>query len=212
MKRHRSSQRQRLCMSLLVAAAVLLPSTLPATTFIVDPDHSSVTFRIRHLFTPVTGRFDTFRGRIVFDDKNPRVTKIEGTIVTASINTNSERRDEHLRSKDFFDVAKYPQITFSAEKLTEIDPEARTAKLHGTLSMHGWAHAVILDASFLGMGTGPSGEKRAGFSATTTIDRRDYGLDWNKPTEPGVLDVNAQGLLVGTEVAIEIHVEATAER
>lgn len=182
------------------ALAIGVPATSLADTYLIDKDHTSVTFQIRHLFTKVTGRFDSFEGKVNFDPAKPEQTKVEGSIDTKSINTNVEKRDAHLRSDAFFDVEKYPKITFVSTKVTDVDPKALSGKLHGNLTIHGVEKPVVLDVQFLGRGKDPWGNEKAGFSATTKINRKDFGLNWNETVETG-------GLLVGDDVEIEISAE-----
>ena len=174
-----------------------------ATTFQIDPDHTNVSFHVRHLFTSVTGRFEKFEGVIRLDDHDPAKTTVEGSIDAASINTNVARRDNHLRSPDFVDVEKFPKITFKTTSVSDIDAAAKTSKLHGVLTIHGVEKPVVLDAAFLGSGKDPAGNQRAGFHASTTINRKDFGLNWNKALESG-------GFLVGDEVKIDIDAEGVA--
>src|SRR5947199_2813915 len=101
-----------------IAFSLLSASQSLATTYKVDPAHTSVEFRVRHLFTTVTGRFESFDGKIVFDEKEPAKTRVEGSIDAATINTNVKKRDDHLRSADFFDVAKFPKITFQSASVS----------------------------------------------------------------------------------------------
>jgi polyisoprenoid-binding protein YceI len=192
--------KNRIRLWVAVAAALLSASTSLAETFDVDPAHTSVEFRVRHLFTTVTGRFESFDGKIVFDEKEPAKTRVEGSIDAATINTNVKKRDDHLRSADFFDVAKFPKITFQSASVSDLDPSGKKGKMEGTLTIHGVSRPVVLDASFLGKGKDPGGHERAGFHGTTTINRKDFGLTWNKALESG-------GLLLGDDVTIEIDVE-----
>lgn len=185
---------------MLVALAIGAPAASLAETFVIDKDHTSTTFRIRHLFTKVSGRFDNFEGKVDFDPAKPEQTKVEGTIDVNSINTNVENRDKHLRSDAFFDVEKYPKITFVSTKVSDVDAKALTGKLHGNLTIRGIEKPVVLDVQFLGKGKDPWGNEKGGFSATTKIDRKDFGLNWNETVETG-------GLLVGDEVEIEISAE-----
>ena len=187
-----------------IAFSLLSASQSLATTYKVDPAHTSVEFRVRHLFTTVTGRFESFDGKIIFDEKAPAQTRVEGSIDAATINTNVKKRDDHLRSADFFDVAKFPKITFASSGVTNLDASGKTGKMQGTLTLHGVSRPVVLDASFLGKGKDPGGHERAGFHGTTTINRKDFGLTWNKALESG-------GLLVGDDVTIEIDVEGVQE-
>jgi polyisoprenoid-binding protein YceI len=185
-------------------AAVTIGASAFADTYTIDPAHTSVQFHVRHLFTTVTGRFQTFDGKVVFDEKDPAKTEVQGSIDATSINTNVEKRDNHLRSPDFFDVEKYPKITFQSTGVSDVDASGNKGKMTGTLTLHGVSRPVVLEASFLGKGKGPDGKERAGFHGTTTINRKDFGLAWNKAMEGG-------GLLVGEEVTIEIDIEGVRE-
>jgi polyisoprenoid-binding protein YceI len=175
-----------------------------ATAWKIDPEHTSVLFRVRHLFTTVTGRFEKFQGRVILDEEHPERTSVEGTIEAASLNTNVEKRDKHLRSADFFDVEKHPTIQFRSTRVTDVNREARTAKMEGRLTIRGVEKPIVLDVEFLGRAKDPWGNERAGFRATTTINRRDWGLTWNEVLETG-------GFLVGDEVRIEIEAEGLRE-
>jgi polyisoprenoid-binding protein YceI len=186
----------------LMVAGLYLPAVAPATTYKVDSEHTSVTFTVRHLFTKVMGRFDKFDGKIVYDPAKPQATKVEGSIDVASINTNVAKRDEHLRSKDFFYVEKFPKITFASTGVADGAPGKTSGKLTGTLSIRGVEKPVTLDVSFLGDGMDPWGNRRAGFSGQVTINRKDFGLTWNEKLETG-------GVLVGDEVTIQIEAEGT---
>lgn len=188
----------------LSLAALCLATAQPALAdrFMVDAGHTTVGFSVRHLFTSVQGRFDKFEGSIDFDPANPAGAKVEGSIDAASINTNLEKRDNHLRSPDFFDVAKFPKITFKSTKVEVTDAKAQTGKLHGLLSIRGNERPIVLDVAFLGAGKDPWGNAKAGFSAKTTINRKDFGLMWNETLETG-------GVLVGDEVTLQIDAEGT---
>ncbi len=189
---------------MLIAVLLLYAAYADAATYRVDPAHSSVTFRVRHLFSSVTGRFSSFSGKIVYDEQQPTKSSVEGEIDAASIDTNVKKRDDHLRSADFFDVAKYPKLAFQSSGVTDIDPSGKKGKMNGTLTMHGVSKPVVLEVSFLGKGNDPNGKTRAGFHATTTVDRKEFGLTWNKAMETG-------GVLVGDEVTIEIDAEGVEE-
>jgi polyisoprenoid-binding protein YceI len=191
----------------LFAMALLLGAASPAAaeTFAIDAAHTTVGFSVRHLFTSVQGRFDEFAGRIEFDPASPAGAKVSGTIQAKSINTNNEKRDTHLRAPDFFDVEKFPTIEFQSTKVESVDPAKNTGKLHGTLTIRGNARPVVLDVAFLGRGKDPWGNDKAGFTATTTIHRKDFGLTWNETLETG-------GVLVGDEVTITINAEGSAAK
>ena len=175
-----------------------------AASYNVDASHTSVSFKIRHLFTEVEGRFTDFSGTIEFDAADPSKTRVTGEIKTASINTNNEKRDKHLRTDEFFHVEKYPTIAFVSTKVSDVDVRKKTGKLHGKLTMHGVEKPVVLDVVYLGAGADPWGNQKAGFKATATIDRKDFGLNWNEALETG-------GFLVGDEVEIQINVEAAVK-
>jgi len=191
-------------LSVLVLAATTLPPPVLAATYKVDPGHTSVTFLVRHLLTNVEGRFRTFEGQIAFDPAAPEKTTVRGSIDVATIDTNVAKRDDHLRSPDFFDVAKFPKIEFVSSGVSDVDKAKNTGKIRGNLTMHGVTKPVVLDAQFLGAATDPWGNKKGGFTASTTIDRKDFGLTWNKTLEAG-------GVLVGDEVTIRINVEGDVQ-
>lgn len=187
--------------SLLTLAVLLLaPPAMFAAQYKVDKAHTAVGFKVRHIFTNVPGQFDEFDGTVTFDPENLAAAAVEGTIKAASINTNNEKRDTHLRSADFFDVEKYPTITFKSTKVTDIDEAKKTAKLHGDLTMHGVEKPIVLDVAYLGTAKDPWGNTRGGFIGKTTLNRKDFGIVWNETLESG-------GLLLGEEVEIEINVE-----
>ena len=192
----------------LTAFIVLtLQATVCAETSVweIDPAHSSTQFAVRHLMvSTVRGEFGKVRGTVTLDESDPTKSVIEATIDTGSINTRVEKRDAHLKGPDFFDVEKYPTITFKS-KTIETAGEGKFA-VSGDLTMHGVTKEVVLDV----MGTttpvkDPAGKMRLGGSATTTINRKDFGFSYNKVLETG-------GLLVGDEVNITIDVELTKNK
>ena len=169
-----------------------------AATYTIDPDHTTVTFRIRHLVSYVRGTFNEFEGTIDYDPDQIESWKTQATIQAASIDTRVEQRDKHLRSGDFFDAAQFPIMTFSSTKVTDI--QGSTAKLHGLLTIHGVQKPVVLDLDIHGVAKDPWGNVRSGFTATTTVNRKDFGLTWNQVLETGQV-------LVGEEVEITLEVE-----
>jgi polyisoprenoid-binding protein YceI len=191
---------RHIAVTTLSMVAMLAACRAEAVRYKVDDDHTSVIFQVRHLFTKVNGRFDKFDGTIDFDPAHPEQAKVAGTIDAATINTNNAERDKHLRSDAFFDVAKFPKITFASGAVTDLDAGKQSGKMRGTLTIHGVERPVVLDVAFLGAGKDPYGNQRAGFSARTTVDRKDFGLTWNEALETG-------GVLVGDEVAIELSIE-----
>ncbi len=188
----------RLWLATLLVAG--LAQSSQAESWKVDSAHTTVSFSVSHLFTSVQGRFDQFEGTIVFDPADPKGTVVRGSIEAASINTNNAKRDKHLRSGDFFDVEKFPKLEFESTQVTVTDATGKTGKIAGTLTLHGVTKPVVLDVKFLGSGKDPWGNVRAGFRADLTINRKDYGLNWNELLETG-------GVLVGDEIEIRIDVE-----
>ncbi len=187
------------------ALLLSIASSGGATTYKVDPEHTTVLFNVRHMFTTVTGRFEKFEGKIVFDENDLSRAYVEGSIEAASVNTNVAKRDADLRSARFFEVAKYPRITFKTTADADVDPKTKRGKMNGLLGMHGVEKPIVLDVQFLGRGKDPWGNERAGFRATTTINRKDWGLTWNEVLETG-------GFLVGDDVTLEINAEGLVEK
>jgi polyisoprenoid-binding protein YceI len=168
------------------------------TTWQLDPTHSSVEFAVKHLMmTTVRGRFKEMAATLHGDRDHPEDARVEATIQTASIDTGVSDRDAHLRSPDFFDAERHPQITFRSTRV-ENPPkqEGDRFKVAGELAIHGVALDVTLDCEYLGRGTDPWGKTRAGFNFRTEIDRQDWGLKWNQAIETG-------GVLVANKVRIE---------
>ena len=148
-----------------------------AAQYAIDPPHSFVEFRIQHLgYSWLYGRFNTMRGEFGHDASNPQASRISVEIETASVDSNHAERDEHLRNEDFLDVEKYPTATF---KTTGYAGSADEGTMTGELTLHGVTRPVMLQVRKLGEGEDPWGGYRAGFVATTTLDRRDFGIDRN---------------------------------
>ena len=189
---------------LLIVVALGLPSLARAATWNLDPAHTSVQFSVRHLMvSTVRGAFAKVTGTVQVDEKDLTRTKIQATIDAASIDTRVEKRDTHLKSPDFLDVARYPTIVFVSKNVEAGAPGH--FKVIGDLTLHGVTREVSLDVE------GPTpeikdprGNTRAGAQATTTINRKDFGLTWNQVLETG-------GVAVGDEVTITIDVEATKQ-
>jgi polyisoprenoid-binding protein YceI len=179
-------------------SALMLSSSGWAATYTIDADHTTVSFRIRHLLSYVRGNFKTFEGSFEYEPNKPESWKTTATIQAASIDTNVKERDTHLRSKDFFDVENFPTLTFKSTEITDVTAEH--AKLHGLLSIHGVEKPAVFDLDILGVAKEPWGNTRAAFTATTKINRKDFGLTWNKAVETGQV-------LVGEEVEITLEVE-----
>ena len=184
-----------------VVVTLAIPAYALASTWNIDPDHSNVGFKARHLMVSnVKGSFDKHSGTVDIDAKDITKSKIEVTIDTTSINTNLQKRDEHLRSADFFDVAKYPTMTFVSKKVTKGGKDK--LKVTGDLTLHGVTREVVLDVEPLSKESkDPWGNIRRGTTASTKINRKDFGLTWNKELETG-------GVLVGDEITITLEIEA----
>ena len=169
------------------------------STWIIDPVHSNVEFAIRHLMiTTVRGRFTDVQGTVVIDDADPAKGSVDVTVGAASIDTREPQRDAHLRSADFFDVEKFPTITFRSTAIRDVADDGFT--LVGDLTIHGVTREVVLDATSEGRARDPWGGDRAGFHATTKIKRSDFGLTWNQLIETG-------GLAVADDVKITLDVQ-----
>src|SRR5436309_2278417 len=153
-------------------------ATPARTTWKIDPTHSQVEFAVRHLMiTTVRGRFTDVSGTVVTDEADPAQAKADVTINVNSLDTRESQRDAHLKSADFFDAEKYPTLTFNGTKVTDVKGDRFT--LVGDLTIHGVTREVVLDVTSEGRATDPWGGQRAGYSATTKINRREFGLTWN---------------------------------
>jgi len=189
--------------SILITALVATPlfaQTPAASTeaWGVDKAHSNATFKIRHIVSQVTGSFNDFDAAINIDRANPANSSVEFTIQATSINTANENRDNHLRSPDFFDVAKFPTISF---KSTSVKPKSKTEfDVTGNLTMHGVTKQITLPVTFLGFGKDPRGTEKGGFEIETTLNRKDYGIVWNRNIDEG-------GVLLGDDVKVTIDLE-----
>jgi polyisoprenoid-binding protein YceI len=173
-----------------------------ASTCEIDPAHSLIEFSVKHMvFTTVRGRFRTMRGTISCpDESDPTRATVEAEIDASSIDTADDNRDAHLRGPDFLDVEHYPCIRFKSVHIEKAGVRDHF-QLHGDLSLRGTVRRVVLDTSFNGRGENPFGKDVAGFTAETTLNRRDFGLNWNAALESG-------GLLVGDRVNVLIEVQA----
>jgi polyisoprenoid-binding protein YceI len=182
-----------------VAAALLASPALAAETYQFDKAHTTVGFQVRHIFTMLGGKFQEFSGTIKVDRAKPESSSVEFTIQVDSIFTNEAKRDAHLKSPDFFDAAKHPTITFRS---TSLKPDGKDRWLvTGDLTMRGVTRQVTLPVTFLGEGKDPWGNEKMGFETATTLDRKDFGISWNKALDQG-------GVLVGDEVKVQVSVEA----
>jgi polyisoprenoid-binding protein YceI len=179
-------------------SAFLLAQYALADVYVIDKVHSTMGFQVRHLFSKVPGKFDDFSGQIQFDEADLEKSSVEVKIKTASIDTANEQRDKDLRSPNFFDTAKYPEITFTSKSVKKTGDN--TADITGDLTMHGVTKEVVLKAELLGKGAGLQGKTVSGWEATTALKRSDFGLSWNKVIEGTQV--------VGDDVQIDLRVEA----
>jgi polyisoprenoid-binding protein YceI len=187
----------------LAATAALATPALAAETFNVDKPHSTVSFQIRHFMSQVAGRFQEFEGSIQVDRAKPEASSVEFTIKATTIDTNEARRDQHLRSGDFFDVAKNPTISF---KSTSMKPTGKDSyQVTGAFTMHGVTKEITLPVTVLGEMTDPWGNKRIGFETSTTINRKDYGINWNQALDQG-------GFVLGDDVKVSVNIEAVQQK
>jgi polyisoprenoid-binding protein YceI len=180
-----------------------MASALQATDFSIDPMHSNVGFTVRHIVSNVKGQFNEFSGNFSYDPKAPEKSSVEAVIQTKSINTNVDKRDTHLKSPDFFDVEKFPTMTFKSSSVKSTGPGK--LDISGTLTIHGVSKPVVLSVEGGDVAKDPWGGTRTGFTATTKIDRKDYGMTWNKTLDNG-------GVLVGDEVKIDLEIEGVAKK
>jgi len=189
--------------AIAIAIVVALPVLAHADTWQIDSSHTSVEFTVRHMMiSNVKGQFQKTTGTITANGNDPASAKIDVTIDASSVDTRVERRDAHLKSPDFLDVAKFPTITFKSTKVEAAGPNKWT--MTGDLTVHGVTKPVVLDVEGSGPPIQVMGHTRAGASATTKIKRSDFGLTWNKALETG-------GVLVGDDIAISIDLEAVKQ-
>lgn len=183
----------------VLALAALSGASAETDVYQIDKVHSLAGFKVRHLFSQTAGRFTDFGGELHYDAAQPENSRIEITIQAASIDTDNDNRDNHLRSADFFHVEKYPTITF---KSTKIEPagEKNRYKVTGDFTLLGVTKPVTVSVELLGFAEFAGMGHRGGFSARTTINRKDFGMEWNK-----VLD--AGGTILGEEVEIDFPIE-----
>lgn len=170
----------------------------------IDPAHSEVNFTVRHMMiSNVRGRFENFTGTVEFEPDNPANSSVEVQIEAASINTREDKRDNHLRSADFLDAENHPYLTFKSKRIEILDDSH--GLISGDLTIRGVTREVVLETEFNGMSQSPWGFSSAGFSASTSINRKDWGLTWNMALETG-------GVLVSDEIKINIELEIIEEK
>lgn len=189
---------------LILTAALAVSSFAFATPYEIDTAHTNANFAVKHMMvTTVNGTLGDVTGTADIDDKDLSKSKVEVSIDVKNINTKNQKRDDHLRSPDFFDVAKFPTATFKSTKIEK--GEGAKLKVTGDLTMHGVTKSVTLDGELTKEVASPWGPfKVRGFSGTTMVNRKDFGLNWNKAVEAG-------GVLVSDEVKITIEAELTGK-
>jgi polyisoprenoid-binding protein YceI len=174
-----------------------------ASTYTIDKAHSEAVFQVRHLVTKVRGRFTDFEGTVIIDEQKPELSSVNFTIKAASIDTAEKDRDTHLRSADFFEVEKYPTITFRSTRVVRKSNES--FDVTGDFTIRDVTKELTLPVTHLGTAKDPWGNERVGFEAETTLNRKDYGLKWNAALETG-------GFLVGDEVRVILSIQAVKQQ
>ena len=191
---------------LALALAAVLPSlaAAEATSWTIDPAHTSSQFSVKHLvISTVRGQFGKTTGTLKLDEKDLTKSAVDATVDVTTIDTRVADRDKHLKSPDFFDAEKYPTMTFKSTKVAKAGKDK--LKVTGDLTLKGTTKPVVFDVSYTPAAiTGMKGESRRGFSATTKINRKDFGLNWSKVVEAGPV--------VGDEVTVVIDAEAIKEQ
>lgn len=180
-------------------------STGEGIAYAIDPTHTVAEFAVRHMMlSTVKGRFPEVGGELVLDEADPTRSSVTASARTASVATGDAQRDAHLRSADFFDAERHPELTFRSRRVERTRKEDEY-RIVGDLTMHGVTREVTFDATYLGRGIDPWGNTRVAIEATTKVNRKDYGLLWNVALEAG-------GVLVGDTVTISLDVQAIAPR
>jgi polyisoprenoid-binding protein YceI len=189
----------------LLAAALVASAALPvqADVYTIDKGHSEVSFQVRHLVTQVRGSFNDYQGTINLDPANLERSSVDFQIKADSIDTNLADRDKHLRGEDFFFAEKYPQITFKSKSIKKTGKD--TYDVAGTLTMRGVSKEVTLPVTFLGTVKDPWGNEKAGFATDLTLNRKDYGINWNAALDNG-------GVVLSDDVKISINLETQKKK
>lgn len=184
----------------IFAATLALPPTATATTttYTVDPTHSDVGFSVRHLISKVRGEFTDFSADIVKNDADPAASRVDFRVRVASVDTGNEKRDDHLRSPDFFDASTHPEIVFQSRRVERLS--ANEYRVTGDLTLRGVTKVVTLPVSFGGELSDPWGNVKAGFSTSIVLDRQEFGIKWNQTLDQG-------GVMLGDEVRVDIDLQ-----
>jgi polyisoprenoid-binding protein YceI len=192
-------------LALTLATVILAAPLFAATdTYTVDKSHSEVNFKVRHLVNKVTGKFTDFTSTVIADPARPTASSVEFSITATSVDTSSADRDKHLRSADFFDVEKFPTITFKSTSITPTKTKNVYA-VTGDFTLRGVTKRMTIPVTFLGFAKDPWGNNRAGFELATKLNRKDFGFNWNKALDNG-------GFLVGDDVDIDISLEMVQKK
>jgi len=190
---------KKLILNVVIVGLLMTSFAFAADEYEIDAVHSSIGFSVRHLLiSNITGNFNDFSGKLLFDEKDMTNSSVDLTIKAASINTNNVDRDNHLRAADFFNIEKFPEITFKSGKIEKAEDNY---VLIGTLTMHGVSKEISIPFEFIGKAKGPMGKQRLGFEGNTKLNRKDFGITWNKTLDEG-------GLAVGNEIKIQLNIEA----
>lgn len=197
---HRS---RLLALALVLVLAAAATPLAAADTYVFDKPHTEVSFQVRHYVSKVRGRFNDFEGAIQIDSAKPENSSVAFTIKAVSIDTANENRDKHLRSADFFDVEKFPDMTFQSSRVIPAGKDK--FNVEGTLTMRGVSKPIQIPVTFLGFMKDTGGTDRAGFELTTMLNRKDFGINWNRALDQG-------GFMLSDDVTITINVEAVKKK
>jgi polyisoprenoid-binding protein YceI len=184
-------------------AAVAAAPLFAADTYTIDKTHSDVTFQVRHFASKVRGNFSNFEGTIQADASKPEMSSVAFTIRTASVNTNNADRDKDLQSPNFFDAARCSDITFQSSRIASAGKDRY--EVTGTLTMRCVSKEVTIPVTFLGFARDPWGNDRASFEIITKLNRKDYGINWNKALDNG-------GLMLSDDVDVSIELETVKKK
>lgn len=188
----------KLKIATLTLALLLAPAALFADTYTVDASHSEVSFRVRHFVSQTPGKFSDYSATFELDPKNLESSRVEFVIQAKSIDTDNDDRDTHLRAEDFFWVEKYPTLSFRSTKIRNTGGDR--FEVTGVMSIRGVEKTITVPVEFLGFIKDPWGGERAGFESSFTINRKDYGIEWNKALDSG-------GVILGDEVKVTLNLE-----
>ena len=196
---HPRSYARPVVASLLIALATQGAAWAGTAVYEFDAAHTSPTFSVRHFFTKVTGRFDAVRGTVDWNHDDPTRSRVSLSIDVTSVSTGNDKRDEHLRSADFFDVEHHPHLTFQSTKIESTERQGHYL-VHGDLTMRGVTRQVVVELEVLGFADMPGMGVRGGFHARTAIDRQDFGVSWSRKLDNG-------GVILADEVQIDFPIE-----